>query len=287
MSTVRIGISGWVYKNWDGVFYPSWVKKSKKLEFASRVFSTIEINGTFYSLQNKKNYEKWYRQTPDDFIFSVKANRYITHIKKLKNVKTSIANFFSSGPLALKEKLGPILWQCPPGLIFEAKKIEDFLKILPKNFKDAIKLCSKADIPKKEQYLKYVKNFKIKHALEVRNITFVNSDFINLLRKYNVALVFSDNTGLWPYFEDVTSDFIYIRLHGHSKMYTSRYDQKSLNLWSKKIDSWRKGHQPKNKNTITKDKIALKERDVFVYFDNDKKIFAPSNAMELMERIKL
>src|SRR5215213_7942378 len=144
-SQIRIGISGWNYKPWRGVFYPKGLVQRRELEYASRQLNSIEINGSFYSLQRPSSYETWYGATPDDFVFSVKGGRFITHMKKLKDIEKPLANFFASGLLKLKEKLGPILWQFPPGFAFNEQRFSDFFELLPRTTKDAAKLAKKHD----------------------------------------------------------------------------------------------------------------------------------------------
>jgi len=286
MSTVEVGISGWTYEGWRGTFYPPKLSHKKELEFASRELPTIEINGTFYSLQRPSSYQKWYEETPDNFVFSVKANRYITHVKKLNDIDIPMANFFASGPLALKEKLGPFLWQFPPSMSFDPDKFENFLNKLPKTFEEAAKLGRKAEIPKERRYLKVKKNFKLRHAVEIRNNSFLNPWFVEMLREHNVAIVFADTAGRWPYLEDITADFIYVRLHGDEELYVSGYDEESLNFWSERIKKWKKGFEAKDKLTMTDDPITHIERDVYVYFDNDAKVRAPVDAKELIHRLE-
>jgi len=267
----RIGISGWIYEPWRGTFYPEDLSQKNELHYASRAVNSIEINGTFYSLQKPKSFQKWYFETPDNFMFSVKAYRYVTHIKLLKDVEDGVANFLCSGILELKEKLGPILWQLPPRMKFDPERLETFFKMLPKDFKAAVKFAKKQKIwrDKSEISYKVNKNRPLRHALEVRNDTFKDKKFIALLKKYNVALVTADADGTWPYFEEQTSDFIYCRLHGKDKLYVSGYDKKAITKWAKKITLWRK------------------KRDVFVYFDNTDKVKAPVNAMALSRLLKV
>ncbi|MCM2353916.1 MAG: DUF72 domain-containing protein [Pseudobdellovibrio sp.] len=268
----HIGISGWNYEPWRGTFYPEDLAQKNELHFASRALNTIEINGTFYSLQKPKIFKHWYEETPDNFIFSVKAHRYITHIKLLKNAEEGVVNFFRSGILELKEKLGPILWQLPPRMKFDFEKLEKFLKFLPRDFSEAVKLAKStkyrhwrkgADVS-----LKIDKNRPLHHAMEVRNDSFKDKKFITLLKKYNVALAVADAEGTWPYFEELTSDFMYCRLHGKDKLYESGYDKKTINKWAKKLSAWRK------------------KREVFVYFDNTDKVKAPDNARTLSRLLK-
>lgn len=286
MSTVEVGISGWTYEGWRGTFYPPKLSHKKELEFASRELPTIEINGTFYSLQKPSSYLRWYEETPDNFVFSVKANRYITHIKKLNDIDKPMANFFASGPLALQEKLGPFLWQFPPSMSFDPDKFEHFLSKLPKDFHEAVRLGKKAEIAKDRQYLKVKKNFKLRHAVEVRNNSFLNPWFVEMLREHNVAIVFADTAGRWPYFEDITADFIYVRLHGDEELYVSGYDDDTLDFWSDRIKQWRIGLEAKDKLTMTDDPITHIERDVYVYFDNDAKVRAPVDAKGLIHRLE-
>lgn len=285
MSKLEVGISGWKYDGWKGTFYPPKLSPRKELEFASRELPSIEINGTFYALQRPSSYERWYEETPPGFIFSVKANRYITHIKRLNDIEIPLANFFASGPLALKEKLGPILWQFPPSMTFEPDRFSNFLKLLPRNFKEAKRLGMKAKIPKDRQYLEVTENYRIRHAVEIRNESFLNPWFVELLKKHKVALVFADTAGKWPYLEDLTADFIYIRLHGDSELYRSGYDRSTLKFWASRIKTWMKGHEPSNRLTISDDHALSGERDVYVYFDNDAKVRAPVDAKELLKII--
>ncbi|HLW57620.1 MAG TPA: DUF72 domain-containing protein [Bacteriovoracaceae bacterium] len=286
MSKVEIGISGWSYKGWRGTFYPSQISQQKELEYASRELPTIEINSTFYSLHRPISFQRWYDSTPPDFIFAVKANRYITHIKRLNDVEFPLANFFASGVLALKEKLGPILWQFPPSMSFNPELFENFLKQLPHNFKEAAKMAKKSTLSKERKYELVEKNYKIRHAIEVRNMSFLNPWFIEILKEHNVAIVFADTAGKWPYMEDITADFVYLRLHGDSELYVSGYDSKTLDFWSERIKTWMLGLEPSNRLTISDKRAPRVQRDVYVYFDNDAKVRAPVDAMSLIDRLK-
>lgn len=213
-SDIRVGISGWRYAPWRSHFYPKGLVQKKELYFASRAVNSIEINGSFYALQTPERYRSWYADTPDNFIFSVKAPRYITHMKRLHNVVEPIATFFASGVLELKEKLGPILWQFPPSFQFDEKLFTQFLELLPMDTHMAEKLTEGDDekIPKK----------RLRHAVEIRNESFKTEAFVKLLRQYHVALVVADTAGRWPQIEEITSDFVYMRLHG---------DQETLSQW--------------------------------------------------------
>lgn len=286
MAQVEIGISGWTYKGWRGTFYPPKLAHKNELEFASRQLPTIEINGTFYSLQRPSSYQHWYDTTPKDFVFAVKANRYITHVKRLKDVEIPLANFFASGVLALKEKLGPILWQFPPSMIFNPEKFESFFSMLPRSFKEAASLGRKSELPKERKYLKVEKDFRIRHAIEVRHHSFLNPLFVEMLREQNIAVVFADTAGKWPYLEDITADFIYVRLHGESELYVSGYDDEALNFWKERIRQWKEGRMVKDQLNLSDDPVIERPRDIFIYFDNDAKVRAPVDAKELINKLE-
>ncbi|UYL09934.1 DUF72 domain-containing protein [Bdellovibrio sp. SKB1291214] len=284
--SIRVGISGWVYPPWRGVFYPDDLTIKKELQYASRQVSTIEINGSFYSNQRPETYTRWYKETPDDFCFSVKGSRFITHILRLKNCERALENFFGSGVLNLQQKLGVFLWQIPPNLVFDPEVIEKFFQLLPKTFAEATKMADRS-----ERYDKHYSDRirrskqKLRHCLEVRHHSFENPEFIALLRKYNIALVFADTAGKWPYMEDVTADFVYVRLHGDEEFYVSGYSPESLRWWAARIDKWTKGKQPADALTITEEKIKALPRDVYIYFDNDLKVKAPFDAKSLIQML--
>lgn len=282
----RIGISGWRYEPWRGVFYPPKLPQKLELWFASRQLNTIELNGSFYSLQKPASYKKWYADTPDGFVFAVKGPRYISHIRRLKNSEAPLGNFFASGLLHLKEKLGPILWQLPPNFLFRQEEFETFFDLLPRTLSEAVKLCAKADrvepdFPSEAKGSDQI----IRYALEVRHESFLNPDFIELLRRHNIALVFADTAGKWPYMEDLTSDFVYVRLHGEQEIYKSGYDDYSLKWWQSRLQLWRSGREPSDALTMSDDPAMKVKRDIFVYFDNDVKVNAPFDAINLAERL--
>jgi uncharacterized protein YecE (DUF72 family) len=266
MPRFRVGISGWTYAGWRGVFYPPGLPHKHELEFASRQFNSIEINGTFYRLQRPENFREWYATTPGDFQFAIKGSRFITHMKKLKAVDAALANFFASGVLALKEKLGPILWQFPPQLGFNAERFEAFLAMLPQTTTAAAALAKQHDSRVSgRSYLRVEKQRRIRHAFEIRHDSFMDDAFFAMLRKYKAGFVVADTAGLWPYSEQTTADFVYVRLHGASELYTSGYGDEELDQWARLIRGWR--------------------RDVYVYFDNDRKVQAPFDAIRLAERL--
>jgi len=286
---IRIGISGWRYAPWRKVFYPEDLVQSKELHFASRSLPTIEINGSFYSLQRPSSYARWYEDTPDGFVFSAKANRYITHILRLREIEKPIANFFASGLFHLKEKLGPILWQFPPNFRFEPQPFESFLRLLPHDTASALELAKTCEPWIREKSYLVVDVIRpLRHAVEIRNKSFVDPAFIDLLRKYDVALVVADTAGKWPYYEDVTSDFIYIRLHGEEELYASGYTEEALDRWAARIKAWSQGSQPQDAVLISESKpAARKSRDIYCYFDNDIKVKAPFDARKLLRRLGL
>jgi uncharacterized protein YecE (DUF72 family) len=265
----RIGISGWLYARWRGVFYPKDLPHRRELEFASRTFDSIEINGSFYSLQSAKSWQRWHDQTPDDFVFAVKCPRFISHIKRLRDIEAPLANFFASGVLLLNKKLGPLLWQFPPNLSFDAATWRTFLRMLPKTAAQAAKLAQKHDHRVPEVALPgRIARQRLRYAVEMRHESFHDEEFLALLRDHNVALVTADTAGKHPDFTDVTADFIYVRLHGGEVLYTSGYGEASLRAWKRRIVRWSQG-----------------KRDVYVYFDNDAKVHAPFDAQRLRELV--
>ncbi len=289
MAAIHIGISGWRYAPWRGDFYPKGLTQKNELKFASRAVSSIEINGSFYSLQRPELYAAWYDETPKGFVFSVKAPRYITHILRLRDVEKPIANFLASGVLALKDKLGPMLWQFPPSFKFDPELFETFLKLLPHDTEAALEVAKGCEARMEgRSYLQIDRKRQLRHAVEIRNESFVDPAFIALLRKYKVALVVADTAGKWPYREDLTSDFVYIRLHGAEELYTSGYSDEALDNWCQRIKRWGEGRQPDDAQLISKTKPRpRKARAVYCYFDNDVKVRAPYDARQLLRRLGL
>ena len=196
MADIRIGISGWRYGPWRGVFYPGDLPQHSELQYASRIFGTIEINGTFYSLQRPEHFEQWYRDTPPGFVFSVKGGRFITHMKRLREIEAPLANFFASGLFNLREKLGPILWQFPPSFRYEPQRLEDFLRLLPHDTEQALALARRRDSRVRGRVrLAIDARRPLRHAIEIRHESFVDPSFVELLRKHAVALVVADTAG--------------------------------------------------------------------------------------------
>jgi uncharacterized protein YecE (DUF72 family) len=283
---VRIGVSGWRYPPWRGTFYPKGLAQSKELPFASRAMRSIEINGSFYSLQRPSSYARWYGDTPDDFVFALKGGRFMTHNKKLRECGVPLANFFASGVLALHDKLGPVLWQLPPQLAFDRQRLEDFFGILPRTTAEASRLAEKHDQRLKSPgFFSIREDRPIRYAIEVRHESYRDTAFVRLLRKHDVALCIADTAGRWPYFEDVTSDFVYVRLHGAKELYVSGYSSAALDRWGKRIEAWRDGDAAPLPATVVAEPVRRRRRDVFVYFDNDVKVRAPYDAMNLAARL--
>jgi uncharacterized protein YecE (DUF72 family) len=291
---IRIGISGWQYPPWRGTFYPKTLTQKGELQYAASKVPVIEINGSFYSLQRPESYDKWYAETPKDFVFTVKGPRYITHIRRLKDVEKPLANFFASGVLNLKEKLGPILWQFAPNFPFEPEQETDrmrrFLELLPADFSSAAKLARKRDaFMKGRASLRVDKNRPLRHAIEIRNDSFDNPSFIALLRKHNVALVIAETARRWPMLNDVTADFMYLRLHGDKQLYRSGYSDKSLDRWAKRIAAWHRGAEPTGVKKVTPKRMkSASPRDIYCFFDNtDVKLRAPFDAQTLAKKLRL
>ena len=284
--TVRIGVSGWTYPPWRGVFYPDKVAQKNELAYAAGIFSSIEINGTFYSLQMPSSFGAWDSATPDDFVFSIKGPRYITHILRLRDAQKPIANFFAQGVLHLGAKLGPILWQLPPNFKWNAAQLEEFFALLPRDTAAASEMAKEhADRIKGPGALAAKTNAPLRYAVEIRNETFRTPDFVALLRKYNIAVCCAD-TVEWPRMMDVTSDFMYLRLHGEGERYVSGYDAASLDTWSARIREWAAGREPADAERAGDAAAASAPRNVFAYFDNDVKVRAPYDAQHLMARLR-
>ncbi|HEX6573857.1 MAG TPA: DUF72 domain-containing protein [Gemmatimonadaceae bacterium] len=266
MNYVRIGISGYDYKPWRGSFYPDELPARRWLEYASSKFSTIELNGTFYSLKSPAVFERWIGETPDDFIFAIKGSRFITHNLKLRNCESALGNFFASGILLLGEKTGPFLWQLPATYSYDENRLRNFIAMLPRSSRDAERVAQKHDFRlKRGACVDASCAVQYRHAFEVRHPSYFTGEFFELLRELGCAWVIADTAGKFPYAEEVTSDFVYVRLHGSQAIYASSYSDAELAIWMRKIRKWRKS------------------RDVYVYFDNDIKTYAPYDANRLID----
>jgi uncharacterized protein YecE (DUF72 family) len=268
---IRIGISGWRYPPWRGVWYPEGLPQRRELEFCGRHFPTVEINGSFYSLQRLEHYAAWHRATPPGFVFAVKGSRYVTHLLRLRNVERPLANFFASGVLALREKLGPFLWQLSPTLAYERERLAAFFEFLPRTTAQALALARRRDTRMSGRVrLAIEADRPVRHAVEVRHPSFVNDEFRALAARHRVAVVVADTAGKWPMMLDPAGGFVYVRLHGDIRIYTSGYSGRALAGWARRIRRW-----------------ARAGRDVYVYFDNDVKVRAPFDALALMRRLGL
>ena len=284
---IRIGISGWRYKGWRGTFYPETLPQRAELQFAASQFNTIELNGSFYSLQRPEHFERWYKETPPGFIFAVKGSRYVTHMLRLLRVETPLANFFAQGVLRLSEKLGPVLWQFPPQVKFDPIRFEAFFSLLPRSQKEAAELGRLHDHRlDKRDWLEVSRDYPMRHAVEIRNESFVCEEFVALLRKHKIGLVVADTVD-WPLLMDVTADFVYCRLHGSEQLYASGYEADAINRWAQRVDRWSQGKEVTDgRKACTRDARVRKSRDVYVYFDNDAKVRAPFDAQSLTRAIQ-
>ena len=264
-----VGISGYDYKGWRGRFYPAELPARRWLEYASRQFGSIELNGTFYSLKSPAVFERWVAEVPDDFVFAIKGGRFITHNLKLRHVEASLGNFFASGVLSLGTKTGPFLWQLPATYRFEAERLNGFMRQLPRDSREGEAVAGQHDHRlRRGSRVDRVADVAYRHAFEVRHPTYFCDEFFDLLRAHGCAFVVADTAGKFPYTEEVTADFVYVRLHGSRELYASGYTDAELEAWAGKIDRWRRGG-----------------RDVYVYFDNDAKVHAPFDALRLRERL--
>lgn len=266
-----VGISGYNYPRWRGPFYPPDLAARRWLEYAGRQFNSIELNGTFYSLKSPASYRRWVAETPapDRFVFAVKGSRFITHNLKLTRALVPLGNFYGSGVLALGRKTGPFLWQLPPQLRFNAGRIEAFLRLLPRGSAAAERLARRHDARLEHRALtKAAARVRYRHAFEVRHPSFFTPEFYELLEAWNCALVISDTAGKYPCVEQVTANFVYVRLHGSTTLYASDYSEAELDAWAGRARQW-----------------LEHGLDVYVYFDNDALAHAPRNARALSTRL--
>jgi uncharacterized protein YecE (DUF72 family) len=264
---VLVGISGWAYKSWRGDFYPVGLRPSQQLAYVSERLATVEINASFYSLRRPSVYQRWHDETPQGFLFAVKGGRYITHIKRLSDAQVPLANFLASGVLALDDKLGPLLWQLPASLPFDADTLARFLSCLPADTAEATRLAAfHGPVLEGRAWLEERPIRPIRHALEARHDSFKSPGCLALLRAHGVALVFADSAGTWPMLDEATTDFRYVRLHGHQKLYAGGYEDAALLPWADRMRAWSGDGQ-----------------DVYAYFDNDADGRAPFDAQRLRQ----
>ena len=285
---VRIGISGWNYPPWRRVFYPEGLAQRRELEYASRQFNSIEINGTFYSMQRPEYFRRWYEATPAGFTFAVKGSRFITPMKKLRDIEVPLANFFASGPLRLDDKLGPILWQFGPHWPLDLSRFEAFLELLPRTTRQAARRARRHDARLEGRaWTRADQDRPLRHAIEPRHPSCFTTPFLTLLRRHGVALVFADTADNFPYTEDVTADFLYVRLHGTGQIYAGGYSDAQLERWARRLEVWMRGGEPDDALRIHSAAAPAAARDVYVYFDNDAKVQAPFNARTLARMLGL
>ncbi len=270
MGVTRVGISGWTYPPWRGDFYPKGLPQRRELEYAASQLSSIEINGSFYSLQRPSSWAKWRSEVPDDFVFAVKGGRFITHLKRLRDVEAPLANFFASGVLALGDALGPILWQLPATFDYDHDVLAEFFSLLPRTTTEAARLALRHDdrLTGDRLWSGEVAERPLRHALEPRHPGFASDAALAQLEESDVALVVADSAEKWPRFEQAIGPILYVRLHGDQELYASGYTDAALDSWAERIRGW------------TSD-----GRDAFVYFDNDMKGHAPWDARKLIERL--
>jgi uncharacterized protein YecE (DUF72 family) len=291
MARIRIGISGFRYKPWRGAFYPKALAQRAELQFAALHFPTIELNGSFYALQRPESYAHWYVQVPRGFVFAVKGGRFITHMKKLRDIDVALANFFASGVLALRDKLGPVLWQFPESMPADLDRFEAFFAKLPRDTSAAARLARGHDPRLAGRSLTQTdRKRRIRHAVEIRNPSCVTPEFMALLRRQRIGWVIADSAGRFPYAEDVTADFVYIRLHGDTALYESGYSAQALARWAARIEHWRRGEQPPDSRRVCDSHAHAPQcgaRDVYVFFDNDIKVHAPFDAIKLQRALAL
>jgi uncharacterized protein YecE (DUF72 family) len=268
---VAVGISGYDYPGWRGRFYPASLPRAQWLAYATGYFDSIELNGTFYSLKSPAIYRSWVSQAGPAYVFAVKGSRYITHLRRLREPRRALANFYASGVLALGRGTGPFLWQLPPRFRFDAARLEAFLRLLPRDSAEAESLARGHDdrLPTRG-LLRAPERVAYRHALEVRDPSFCGPPAYALLRRFGVALVVADTGGRYPAVEEPTADFEYVRLHGPGELYTSGYSEAELDAWAARVIGW-----------------AESGRDVYVYFDNDAGAHAPFDAMGLARRVAI
>jgi uncharacterized protein YecE (DUF72 family) len=283
---IVVGTSGWRYDGWRRKFYPKTVTQHAELAYMASRVTSIEINGSFYALQRPESYRAWREATPPGFVFSVKGSRFITHMKKLRDVEIPLANFFASGVLALGDKLGPFLWQFPEQFAFDEQRFSDFFALLPRDTRQAQRLARRHDdLVEGRSFFSPKHHMPLKHAVEIRSPTFCSPRFVELLRQHGIALVVADTAGRWPLCEDVTADFVYVRLHGDEELYASGYTDRALDDWATRISAWARGREPPDARTIAGKGPSRRSRDVYVYFDNDAKVHAPFDAIRMLERV--
>lgn len=258
---LRIGISGWSYDHWRGHFYPEGLPRSNELAFVTEYFETIEINRSFYSLLKADTYRSW-AATGNDVVFAVRASRYITHVKRLGDVETAMANFFASGVGELGDRLGPVLWQLPANFRWDEARVGRFLEMLPSDTREMARLARRHDHRVSTPEAQGTGRSPVRHALEARHPSFLDGEALAMFRRHDIALVVS-HSSMWPCMDEITTDFMYIRLHGPGDLYSSAYSAAELRDWGDRVRRW-------------SDMVD----DIYVYFDNDGFAHAPHQALK-------
>lgn len=259
---IRAGIGGWTYEPWRKNFYPSGLPHSQELGYASRQLNAIEVNGTYYSTFKPPTFAKWRDETPNGFVFSLKASRFTTNRRVLAGAGESIERFVGSGISELGNKLGPIVWQFMPTKVFDTDDFEAFLALLPRK----------------------VDGLALRHVLDVRHASFMSADYLKLARKYRCATVFCDSDD-YPSFADLTADFVYARLMRSQARLGSGYAPKALDAWAQAARTWAEGGEPADLPRVEATAKASTPRDVFMFFINGAKERAPAAAMGLLKRL--
>jgi len=260
---VYVGIGGWTFPPWRGVFYPEGLPHAKELAYASQHLTSIEINGTFYRSQSAATFRKWAAETPDGFVFSVKGTRFVTQRRVLAEAGDSLKRFFDSGVLELGDRLGPVLWQFAPTKKFDETDFGAFLELLPRK----------------------IDGRQIRHVVEVRHDSFKTPAFTALLRQASVPVVFSEHA-TYPAIADLTGDFVYARLQKGEDTVSTGYPLEALEEWAERARLWASGGEPDDLPRIEqKQKANPPRRDVFLYFIHEGKVRAPAAAMALIERL--
>jgi uncharacterized protein YecE (DUF72 family) len=272
---IHVGISGYDYPRWRGSFYPATLAKRRWLEYASRCFTSIELNGTFYSLKSPAVFERWAAEVPErHFVFAIKGGRFITHNLKLRRAEHALGNFFASGILALGHKTGPFLWQLPATYGFDAERLDTFMRMLPRNSVEGEAVAREHDDRlRRGALVDAAEHVRFRHVFEVRHATYFCAEFYDVLRANDCGFVIADTAGRFGYAEEITSDVVYVRLHGSQELYVSGYTDEELDWWARRVKGWHGSRGTR--------------RDVFVYFDNDAKVHAPHDALRLMKRLGL
>lgn len=268
--TIRVGCSGWSYRGWRGDFYPAGLRQRDELAYLAGCTTAVELNGSFYSLQRPTSYVAWRDATPEGFRICVKGGRFLTHLKRLREPRQALANFLASGVLALGDRTGPVLWQLPADLALDPDLVGAFLEGLPRTTAEAARLAEEHDakVPEDRALTSVEEDRPLQHVLEPRHPSFGTPPGLALLRAHDVGLVVSDGAGRWPMFTDVTSDVVYVRLHGDTDLYAARYGDDALDRWAARCQGW-----------------AAEGRDVYVFLDNDARGHAPHDAVRLLERL--